>query len=117
MIAQAPVRRDGLDVNVNDLVAIGARIREARTAKKLSQNKLAALVESTGESISRYELGKMEASVTVLTRLADVLGVDFEWLRRRARPCKRVGPPGSRGAAVLDAGGRGPPTPRETAAQ
>lgn len=56
------------------------RLREARTAKGLSQSKLAKLVEVHVTNISRYERGENKPTSQVLSKLADALGVSADFL-------------------------------------
>lgn len=73
--------------------ALGSRIRTWRMRRRLSQAKLASLVGVTQSSLSHYENGKRDLSVTILIRIAQELEVDLEELtgpataarRRRAR--------------------------------
>jgi transcriptional regulator with XRE-family HTH domain len=73
--------------------ALGSRIRTWRMRRRLSQAKLASLVGVTQSSLSHYENGKRDLSVTILIRIAQELDVDLEELtgpataarRRRAR--------------------------------
>ena len=63
----------------------GSRIREARIKKKLSQDQLAAKLQTEGlgvnqNSISRIETGKRIVADFELEPIADALGVDVKWL-------------------------------------
>ncbi len=61
-------------------VGIGERIREARQARKLSQEALALEVDVTQGAIGMYERGANLPSVETLPRLAAALGVSADWL-------------------------------------
>lgn len=56
------------------------RLKEARTAKKLSQSKLAGLVGVHVTNISRYERGENKPTSEVLSKLAEALGVSADYL-------------------------------------
>lgn len=63
----------------------GDRIHQARTAKRMSQNDLAAKMQVNGigigrEAISRIETGDRFITDYELTVLARILGVSMEWL-------------------------------------
>ena len=63
----------------------GSRIREARENKKLSQDQLAAKLQTEGlgvnqNSISRIETRKRIVADFELAALAKVLNVDVNWL-------------------------------------
>ncbi len=54
----------------------GAKIVQARERAGLSQRQLAALVGTTAATVSHIETGKCEASVRMISLVADALGVD-----------------------------------------
>jgi transcriptional regulator with XRE-family HTH domain len=62
--------------------ALGDRIREARTAQKLSQEKLAELAGLDRQSINRIEMGHQAAVVDNLFRIARALDVPLADLVR-----------------------------------
>lgn len=70
----------GLPVGSNEVMTItkiGARIRDLRHAKNISQDRLAMLCGLYGgEQISRYELGKEKPRLEALAWIAMALGVD-----------------------------------------
>lgn len=68
---------------------IGARIRTARMRHRLSQAALAARVGLTQSSLSHYENGKRDLSVTTLIRIAQELGVDLHELTGSSRSNRR----------------------------
>ena len=56
-------------------IKVGALIKEARTAAKLSQTKLAELVGVSASDISKAEKGEKELSQAVLKKIATATGV------------------------------------------
>jgi len=63
----------------------GDRIRQARTAKRLSQEALAAKVQVSGvvverEAISKIETGDRFVADYELRAFSQVLGVSMDWL-------------------------------------
>ncbi len=56
---------------------VGRRIRELRTARGLSQERLAEAAGLTLESISRAERGASEISITSLARVCEALRIDL----------------------------------------
>ena len=65
----------------------GSRVREAREKLKLSQDQLAAKLQTEGlgvnqNSVSRIETGKRIVADFELVALAKVLSVDVNWLLR-----------------------------------
>lgn len=59
----------------------GERLRDARRAKRLSQKVLATRVGTTGETISRYENGRLSPPRgDMMGSLAGELGVTVGWL-------------------------------------
>lgn len=57
---------------------LGARIKELRKAKRLSQDALAEHVGIDSKHLSRLEVGGSFPSLDTLERLADVLGVELK---------------------------------------
>lgn len=67
--------------------ALGRRIRIWRVRRQMSQAMLAELTGVTQSTLSNYENGKRDLSVSVLIKLAEQLDVDLEDLAGRpARP-------------------------------
>ena len=56
---------------------IGARIKEVRKAKGLTQERLAELVEISPRYLSRLEVGQQSASLETLARVAEVLDIEL----------------------------------------
>jgi transcriptional regulator with XRE-family HTH domain len=73
----APVAPNKSDDQAREgfLIALGARVREARLHKKLSQRDLAIAAEYDEISVSKLENGQREAGVYALSRIARALGV------------------------------------------
>ncbi len=61
-------------------MGISERIRDLRTAKKLTQTDLAKIVGLTYIQIGRYETGKSAPSADVLNKMADALGTTTDYL-------------------------------------
>ena len=59
--------------------AIGDRVRQVRSAR-MTQEKLAEVLEVAAETVSRYETGAIPLSVTMVYRVAEALGVGVEAL-------------------------------------
>ncbi len=62
------------------MMTFGKKLREAREAKKLSQQDLAKLIGSVHTVIGRYERDEMKPSIDVVKRLADELGTTVGYL-------------------------------------
>lgn len=72
--------------------ALGRRIRTWRVRRQMSQATLAELTGVTQSTLSNYENGKRDLSVSTLIRLAEKLDVDLEDLAGRpTRPRRRGG--------------------------
>lgn len=56
------------------------RLRECRMAKKLTQQKMADLLEVTLNAYQKYEQGTREPPLGTLVKLADVLEVSTDYL-------------------------------------
>ncbi|MGC1304282.1 MAG: helix-turn-helix transcriptional regulator [Caulobacteraceae bacterium] len=56
-------------------VTVGLKIRDARKARKLSQEQLGTALGMSFQQIQKYERGANRVSASVLVRLADYLGV------------------------------------------
>lgn len=62
--------------------ALGDRIRLARLARKMSQHKVAGLVDIPRTSLIAIERGRQRLTVYTLVRLADIFGLQVEELLR-----------------------------------
>ena len=56
-----------------DLKSVGERIREARKAKKLTQNQLADELEVSPAYISDIEMGKVNFGITTFMKITEAL--------------------------------------------
>lgn len=61
-------------------MTVGQRIRVARNKAGLTQRELAARAETATGTIQQYELEKRQPRLEQLRRIANVLGVDINWL-------------------------------------
>lgn len=61
-------------------VAIGIRIKEARGKRGLSQHDLALHLGITAGAVGQWETGDTRPTMTNFERMADVLGVSYQWL-------------------------------------
>ena len=59
------------------------RIRELRTAAKLTMKQLGALVGASESSVSLYETGKRQPDNETCIRIADIFGVSLDYLLGR----------------------------------
>lgn len=62
--------------------AIGDRIRSARGAAGLTQERLGELVEADRKTINRIEYATSDPPLSLLIRIADAIGVDLPDLMR-----------------------------------
>lgn len=58
----------------------GARIREAREQRDLTQERLARMAEVSLVTVSRWERDKHKPFPKQMAAIAEVLGVDVDWL-------------------------------------
>jgi transcriptional regulator with XRE-family HTH domain len=63
-----------------NLVAIGARLREARQLRGVSQPDMARLVGKSKQLVSAWEQGRSEILISTLATFAQILSVDINWL-------------------------------------
>lgn len=59
------------------------RLKELRTAKNISQLKLALDLNMNQNTISRYETGEREADYATLIKIADYFNVSIDYLLER----------------------------------
>jgi transcriptional regulator with XRE-family HTH domain len=78
----------------------GEEIRRLRKARGLSVPQLAQMIRVTPQSLSNIELGNKGASLEILMRIAEVLGVPIDWLVRKEIPARQEVPAGRSGAAA-----------------
>ncbi len=62
------------------LDTLGARIREARRAKRMTQNELAGMLNVSVQSVSQWETDRTQPTMTRLFDLSDILVVESSWL-------------------------------------
>ena len=80
---------------MKELKLFGMRIKELRTSRKLSQERLAEKAGISSKYLSRIEMGQHFPSIDILTKLANVLNVElkdfFEFAHKakNARELKR----------------------------
>jgi transcriptional regulator with XRE-family HTH domain len=55
--------------------ALGMRIKELRQSKKISQEQMADLLETSRQRYSRLEKGQVDISFVTIKKIADFLGV------------------------------------------
>lgn len=76
-------------------VHVGRRLREARLARGVTQEKLGALAEITFQQIQKYESGRNRISASKLYEFALVLFVDvsffFDGLPKNLKAVRRSG--------------------------
>ncbi len=72
----------GLDKN-SELELLGKRIKELRTARKMTQIDLGAAINKDQQSIQRLEAGKINPSYIYLLEVCLGLGVSFSDLKVR----------------------------------
>lgn len=63
-----------------DLKSVGERIREARKAKKLTQNQLADELEVSPAYISDIEMGKVNFGITTFMKITEALQISADRL-------------------------------------
>lgn len=65
------IKTGGMDMSY----AIGNKIKQLRTSHKISQEKMAELLETTRQRYSRLENGQVDISYVIIKKIADYLGV------------------------------------------
>ena len=63
----------------------GQRLKQARTAQRLSRRVLAEKSGVAYNSILQYEHDKVEPSLFAATCLADALGISLDWIAGRTK--------------------------------
>lgn len=58
--------------------AIGSRIKELRTVRKIGQEQMAELLETTRQRYARLENGQVDISYVIIKKIADYLGVSVK---------------------------------------
>ncbi len=72
-----------------DLKEIGARIRQARTLRGLSQADLARTLRISAPFLSNIEQGKQVMSIATLYGICEALDVSADWVLRCSTPAAR----------------------------
>lgn len=62
------------------LVALGARLRQARELRRMSQGELAEATGAARQSVVVWERGQSEPGLLKAYKAAEFLGVSLEWL-------------------------------------
>ncbi|GAA1688913.1 hypothetical protein GCM10009792_06210 [Microcella alkalica] len=75
---------------MSDLVTLGQRIRHFRSATGLTLDQLGELVGVAGSQLSLMENGRREPRITLLTAIADALGVALSDLLEETPPSHRA---------------------------
>jgi len=57
---------------------IGMKIKEFREKRGMSQEKLADLLDTTKQTVSRYERGERQANQDILFQLSDIFNVSID---------------------------------------
>lgn len=65
------------------LKIIGQRLRELRQSVKLSQTKMAEVVQSSQSAVARYEIGEAHVPADVMLRYADYFDVSLDYIYGR----------------------------------
>ena len=73
-------------IPAEQLKMIGNRIREARTAKGMSQLQLADAIQVSPIHISNIEMGKKDFSISILIKIAETLQVSTDQILRADTP-------------------------------
>lgn len=61
-------------------MTIGARIKQVRTEKGLTQKQLGELSKTSEGTVRQYEIGKRQPRIEQLQRIADALGIGVSYL-------------------------------------
>ena len=70
---------------------IGKRLRAARMARKLTQQRVADILEMTVNAYQKYEQAERSPSLETLVKLADLFNVPTDWLLGRDDYLKSLG--------------------------
>ena len=62
------------------LQEIGARLKQARLAKNLTQQQLAEAVDISASFLSNVEIGRQAMNIKTLIALLDTLNISADWL-------------------------------------
>ena len=67
-------------------MSVKLKLKELRKSRRLTQAQVAAGVNCSAPTYSRYEMGTRQPSVEMLARLADFYGVSLDYLFGRTPP-------------------------------
>ena len=67
-------------------MSVKLRLKELRKSRKLSQAQVAAGINCTPPTYSRYERGTRQPSLDMVLRMADFFGVSLDYLFGRTPP-------------------------------
>jgi transcriptional regulator with XRE-family HTH domain len=67
------------------LIKLGARIKQIRTKKNISQNELALMCEIEKSNMSRLESGQGNPTILTLFKICDALEISIEELFKEDR--------------------------------
>lgn len=70
---------------------VGKRLRAARMARKLTQQRVADILEMTVNAYQKYEQAERFPSLETLVKLADLFNVPTDWLLGRDDYLKSLG--------------------------
>ena len=65
------------------LAAFGANVRRERVARKLTQEKLAEMMDVNSRTVQKIEAGKLNILLTTILRLQKALNCSWDSLMRR----------------------------------
>ena len=65
-----------------ELARFGANVRRERTARKITQEKLAELVDLNVRTVQKIEAGKINVLITTVSRLERAIGCGWDKLMR-----------------------------------
>ncbi len=69
----------------------GKRLRAARMARKITQQRMADMLHSSLNAYQKYEQGERSPSFTTLVQIADILEVSIDWLLGRDEYLQSLG--------------------------
>lgn len=70
---------------------VGKRLRSARLARKLTQQKVANTLEMTVNAYQKYEQSERSPSLETLVKLADLFQVPTDWILGRDEYLESLG--------------------------
>jgi len=79
----------------------GAKIKEIRELRNLTQDQLAELASLNRVTIAKYESGKVEPGAQALSRIADALDVSVDTLLGRSSQPERISEPRTHESRII----------------